>query len=60
MQVTFTDPHDAARVVDALLEQADHIEVNTPMLARRYRAIADDIGDALDRDLPKPGPGQTP
>lgn len=59
LQITFADPHDAARIVDALLDQAEAVEVNTPMLARRYRAIADDIGDALD-DTPKPGPGWRP
>jgi len=54
LQVTFTDPHDALRVVDALLAEADHVEADRPLLAHRYRAIAEDIGDALDR-LPGAG-----
>jgi hypothetical protein len=52
LHITFADPHDAARIVDALLDQADDIEAERPLLARRYRAIADDLGDALERDLP--------
>lgn len=48
LDVRLNDPRDAARVVDALLDQADEVEVNQPMLARRYRDIADRFGDALE------------
>lgn len=57
LEVRFDDPRDAARVIDALLDQADEVEVNQPMLARRYRDIADRVGDALG-DLPRPRPWQ--
>lgn len=53
VQVALADPVDASRVVDALLAQADAVELAQPLLARRYRSIADDFGDALD-DLPRP------
>lgn len=51
--VRFHDPGDAARVVEALLEQADAIEPTKDALAARYRRIADDVGDGLD-GLPVP------
>ena len=53
VRVELIDASDAARVVDALLEQADACEAGLPLLARRYRAIADAFGDALD-ELPVP------
>jgi hypothetical protein len=53
IHVDFKDPVDAARVVDALLAQADLVDSSERYLATRYRRIADDIGDALHR-LPKP------
>ena len=49
LRVELADWRDAARVVDALLEAADSAEARLDRsLARRYRSIADDLGDALD------------
>jgi len=60
VRVVFADPTDAARCVDALLEQATATEQDRPSLARRYRTIADQLGDALDT-LPVPsGARNTP
>lgn len=44
---------DLAEIVDALLTAADECEHRAPELAARRRALAHQIGDALD-DLPKP------
>lgn len=44
---------DVAELVDALLAAADVCEHRAPDLAARRRALAEDIGDALDR-LPQP------
>jgi hypothetical protein len=44
---------DAAELVDALLTAADACEHRAPDLAARRRALAEDIGDALD-NLPQP------
>ncbi|MGK5529343.1 hypothetical protein [Streptomyces sp. URMC 129] len=44
---------DAAEVIDALLSSADACEGNAPELAARRRALADQLGDALDT-LPRP------
>lgn len=56
LQVTFRDPADAARIVDALLDEADTVERDRPLLARRYRAIANDLGDALEELGPPSAP----
>lgn len=53
VRVEWSDPADVARIVEALLLAADVDEVTNPDLARRYRDIADDLGDALDA-LPRP------
>jgi hypothetical protein len=44
---------DAAGLVDALLAAADACENRAPALAHRRRALADQLGDALDH-LPTP------
>ena len=44
---------DAAEVIEALLTAADACEHRAPDLAARRRALACDIGDALDQ-LPQP------
>ena len=55
IQLTFHDWHDASHVVDALLVAADRADAQLETTtARRYRRIAGDIGDALDRVVPVP------
>lgn len=44
---------DLAEVVEALLTAADTRDRHAPTQARRWRALADEIGDALDT-LPAP------
>lgn len=52
MTVTWQDPRDAARVVDALLTGAAVAAAEgRQTLARRYEALANDLGDALN-DVP--------
>lgn len=46
---------DLAELVLALLDGADHCEGYAPELADRRRAMADELGDALDA-LPHPIP----
>lgn len=47
--VTFTDPRDVARCVDALLEAADvRRTAGDHSMARKYVSIANDLGDAAD------------
>ncbi|OJV58121.1 MAG: hypothetical protein BGO38_07930 [Cellulomonas sp. 73-145] len=53
VRVEFADPADVVRCVEALLEHADAIAQDAPLLARRCRAIADQLGDELD-GLPVP------
>lgn len=53
VRVVFADPADVARCIDALLEHADELETSRSLLARRDRAIADALGDAL-QVLPVP------
>lgn len=48
-------PDDVAELVDALLAAATACEPHAPELARRRRALADQLGDALD-NLPRPIP----
>lgn len=48
---------DVAELVDALLEAADTCQTRAPDLADRRRALADQLGDALDH-LPQPVPFQ--
>jgi hypothetical protein len=48
IQIILSDPADASRVVDALLDQADVVERDRPTLASRYRRLADHLGDELD------------
>jgi hypothetical protein len=43
---------DLSEIVDALLTAADAREGHAPELALRWRWLANDIGDALDK-LPK-------
>ncbi|MGW7196622.1 hypothetical protein [Streptomyces chryseus] len=43
---------DASEIVEALLVAAQARETTAPDLAGRWRAIADDIGDALDQLAP--------
>jgi hypothetical protein len=45
--------HQASEIVEALVIAAYYREEVAPELAARWRAIADDIGDALDQ-LPPP------
>ncbi|MEE4540959.1 hypothetical protein V2S66_03125 [Streptomyces sp. V4-01] len=45
--------NDIAELVDALLDAADTCQTRAPDLAARRRALADQIGDALDQ-LPTP------
>lgn len=53
VQVRFEDHHDAARVVDALLEASEReAESGRAILAARYLRIADELGDELDK-LPR-------
>lgn len=62
--VIWKDPADVSRIIDACLEMSDRLAVSKPLLSRRYRVIADDLGDALDRSpvratsLPPFVPGQ--
>ncbi|WP_435643385.1 hypothetical protein ACR9VJ_18230 [Streptomyces sp. H49] len=44
---------DVSEIVDALLTAADACEGHAPELAARRRALAHDVGDALDQ-LPAP------
>lgn len=53
VQLVLRDPADVVRCCEALLGQADAVERSAPLLAARYRAIADQLGDALD-GLPVP------
>lgn len=46
-------PDDVADLVNCLLTGADSCEAHAPLLAARRRALADELGDALDR-LPRP------
>lgn len=48
---------DASEIVEALLVAAGARDTTAPQLAARWRAIADDIGDALDQ-LPVPAGAQ--
>jgi hypothetical protein len=48
---------DVAELVDALLEAADTCQTRAPDIAARRRALADQLGDALDH-LPQPTPFQ--
>lgn len=54
IRVEFSDWHDASHTVDALLVQADRVELLQPILARRLRRIADQLGSELDRVVPIP------
>ncbi|MEC3993975.1 hypothetical protein VSR01_10640 [Actinacidiphila sp. DG2A-62] len=52
---------DVAELVDALLTAAEACEHHAPDLAARRRALADQLGDALDhlpRPIPMPDPGE--
>lgn len=51
--IEFHGIEDVAHLVDGLLEAADRWDAERPFLARRYRALADRVGDELDR-LPNP------
>lgn len=54
VQVTFGDPHDVARIIDALLEASEREALTgRATLAARYLRIADELGDELDK-LPRP------
>lgn len=46
---------DVAELVDSLHDGADACEPHAPALAKKRRALADAIGDALDQ-LPRPVP----
>ena len=46
---------EVAELVDALLAAADACQPHAPELARKRRALADQLGDALD-NLPRPIP----
>lgn len=48
VRVTWADAHDPARVVDALLTAATVEDHARPLLATRYRRLADELGTALD------------
>lgn len=51
--ITWTDPDDPARLIDALLTAAVYEDRPRPLVARRYRRMVDELGDALDRELPR-------
>ncbi len=53
INVAFHGIEDVAHVIDGLLEAADRWDTERPFLSRRYRALADRIGDELDK-LPNP------
>lgn len=48
-------PDDCGELVDALLAAADACDRHAPALAARRRALAHELGDALD-SLPRPTP----
>lgn len=50
VRVTYSDPRDAARTVDALLTAADVArDAGNPMLARRYMVLSNELADACER-----------
>lgn len=50
VRIEWDSVEDAKRVVDALLTAAEHEdEHHNTILAKRYRRLADDVGDAIDR-----------
>lgn len=51
--VRLTGPDDVSEIVDALLTAADARQAHAPELAARWRALAHNVGDALDA-LPTP------
>ncbi|WP_210534306.1 hypothetical protein [Streptomyces scabiei] len=51
--VRLTGPDDLGEIVEALLTAADAKQTEAPDLATRWRALAHDVGDALDQ-LPQP------
>lgn len=53
IQVAFSSIEDVAHLIDGLLEAADQWETERPFLSRRYRTLADRVGDELDK-LPNP------
>ena len=53
IRVAFNGIEDVAQLIDGLLEAADRWDTERPMLARRYRTLADRVGDELDK-LPNP------
>lgn len=53
IKVEFQSIEDVAHLIDGLLEAADRWESERPFLARRYRGLADRVGDELDK-LPNP------
>jgi hypothetical protein len=53
IRIAFESHEDVAVMIDGLLEAADRWDTERPFLARRYRTLADRIGDELDK-LPNP------
>lgn len=46
--IRLEDPHDAGRVVEALETAAQVEDVPRPLVARRYRRLAELLADATD------------
>lgn len=59
IRLELADPADAACLVDCLLRCADADQLDRPLRARRYRQLADALGDALDA-LPRPSRAHCP
>jgi hypothetical protein len=47
--IRLADPHDAGRIVEALHTAADVEDTPRPLVAKRYRKIAELLADAADR-----------
>lgn len=70
IHLVLIDHHDAPRIVDALRTAADTESTARPFVARRYRLLADQLGDAIDSSAlptwttdpldPKPDTQETP
>jgi hypothetical protein len=61
IQLELVDARDAARIVDALLAQAQVECKRKPMLARRYIELSNRLADAMDEPgLPAHAPSSDP
>lgn len=48
LAIRLADPHDAGRIVEALHTAADAEDLPRPLVAKRYRHIAELLADAAD------------